>query len=258
MKTLVIFIAFVWLPTGQAFAQTAFKHTATRSNINGNITTISNAAADGRADVILIVTSDYGNSGPYHNKSIGVWYNNGKWTIFNQDRSDMTLNAKFNVLVLEPSANTFMNKATIRTNSRVSDCIELTNTTFTRIDYNNILQSQKCFSKSPINGSNNNTNRLRAGTILFYQTNEGRLGKMEILEYGYNIHLRCVTYNQNGTVHRQNNNLTIRGTWSGDLDNAVEASDGKDLWWQQVTSVERYLTSQNNAKFWIAKAGNGI
>ncbi len=91
--------------------QVVFKHTATSSNITNNWTTLDNAATNGNSRVILTVTSDYGNSGPYHDKAIGVWYSGGKWHIFNQDRRAMRSGAKFNVLVSNAGSNAFVHTA---------------------------------------------------------------------------------------------------------------------------------------------------
>jgi hypothetical protein len=107
----------------------------------------------------------------------------------------------------------------------------------------------------PINGSANTDNQLQTGTVLLYKTNDGRFGKMEILEYGYNIRFRCQTYAPNGSTFRQNSNLTIRGTWSCDLDKAIESNVKSDFLWQQMTSTERQLMPKNGAKFWVLCPG---
>jgi hypothetical protein len=113
MKNIQIFV-FAILFAQLLTAQTAFKHTATSANISGNWTMLDNAETNNNPNVLLQVTSDYGSAGPYHNKAIGVWYSNGKWTIFNQDRTPMTVNAKFNVMVVPPSENAFIHTSTER------------------------------------------------------------------------------------------------------------------------------------------------
>lgn len=87
------------------FGQT-FKHTATRDNIVQNWTVIDNPNREG--DDLLQVTADYGTTGANGNKSIGVWYSNGRWNIFNQDRSPMAVGATFNVMRVKPSRNNTM------------------------------------------------------------------------------------------------------------------------------------------------------
>jgi Repeat of unknown function (DUF5648) len=93
-------------------AQNAFKHTAISSNIVNNWTVLDHAYTNNNPNAILIVTSDYGSAGPYHNKAVGVWYTNNKWTIFNQDLSAMNPNAKFNVMIASPSSNAFVHTST--------------------------------------------------------------------------------------------------------------------------------------------------
>jgi Astacin (Peptidase family M12A) len=316
-----------------------FVHTVTAANKAGHITTLDHPSLNNNPNAVITVTQLYG---VYNTHEIGVWYNNGRWTIFNQDRVELPLNATFNVLIgtggisgattiqhthtdasklgephkgytildypainnksdwslfvtqrwigtynalgfniwyddpspsdpyhfrdgkwfIYNSGNELMpnnaafNILAVPTGTNVV-CTEPLNSTYESLNRASIASAQSCLTTDRINGSNNESNRLRTGTIIFYRTNEGRLGKMEILEYGYNIRLRCTTYNDNGTVYRQNENLTIRGTWSCDLDNAVESSTGSDFFWEQNTAVERYLSPRNNAAFWVAKTGAG-
>jgi len=114
-KQSILVIALCWA-VAQMAAQVAFKHTAVSpGNISNNWTTLDHSSTNGRADALLFVTSDYGSSGPYHTKAIGVWYNNSRWTIFNQDRSAMAPSAKFNVMVATPSDNAFVHTAAAAT-----------------------------------------------------------------------------------------------------------------------------------------------
>ncbi len=109
---LLLCIAMSWT----AVAQTAFSHLATSpGNITSNQTVLDHSATNGRPNALLFVTSDWGSVGPYLNKATGVWYNAGRWTIFNQDRSAMTPNARFNVMAVNPSDNAFIHTATSAT-----------------------------------------------------------------------------------------------------------------------------------------------
>lgn len=119
-------------------------------------------------------------------------------------------------------------------------------------DYNQITLAdiqKSSLSSDKINGSNNNQNQLTPGTILVYQTSEGRYGKMQIKQYGYDLYLKWLTYNANGTTYSSGNNLKIRGTWYCDLDLGRESDISSDFWWQQSTPVERFLVPENGAKF---------
>lgn len=88
-------------------AQTTFLHTANSSNITANYTTLNHSELNDRPNAIVIVTSNWRTSGPYHNHSIGVFYSGGRWHIFNQNRSAMNNGAMFNVLVAAPSDRAF-------------------------------------------------------------------------------------------------------------------------------------------------------
>ncbi len=89
-----------------------FKHTATTSNTTNNYTLINHGRTNGQPNKIIFVTHDYG-SGPYVKSPLGVWYTNGKWSIFQQDRKPLPKNAKFNVLVQTTAdRGVFVHKAT--------------------------------------------------------------------------------------------------------------------------------------------------
>jgi hypothetical protein len=75
-----------------------FTHTTQTSNIAGHVTTIDNPQTNGKGDIIAIVSQNYGK---YNTSPVGLWWNNGKWTIFNQNFSPMPAGTKFNVLVLK-------------------------------------------------------------------------------------------------------------------------------------------------------------
>ena len=76
-----------------------FIHNAASGTISGHITTINNAATNNRPNAKLIVTQNWGTTGPYNNNSIGVYYDGGRWKIYNQNLAAMPVNAKFNVIV---------------------------------------------------------------------------------------------------------------------------------------------------------------
>ncbi|MDY8138117.1 hypothetical protein [Aquimarina sp. 2201CG5-10] len=99
------------------FAQTVFKHTANTGNTKGHISSINHNSTNGKKDKILIVTHNYGKSGPYVTKAIGVWYNGSKWTIFNQDRTPLKAKTQFNVLVTNKSSKAFVVKSGANSNS---------------------------------------------------------------------------------------------------------------------------------------------
>ncbi|MEM9052141.1 MAG: serine hydrolase [Bacteroidota bacterium] len=97
------------MASGQHFNVLAFKdeypnaikhtHVPDPTGSAPHISVIDHPRLNGKADVDLIVTQDFGGpNGVLNNHSIGVWYNGEKWTVFNQDLSPMVAGAKFNVL----------------------------------------------------------------------------------------------------------------------------------------------------------------
>jgi serine protease len=94
-----------------------FLHRATSPTISGNTTQLNSAIANGDASVLVFATSNYnpgGVGGRYNNHQTGVWYDAGarKWGVFNQDLATMPTNAAFNIQVLRPGANAFVQRAT--------------------------------------------------------------------------------------------------------------------------------------------------
>lgn len=104
-------IAILLCITEGIYAQTVFKHTVSTANTKGHISAINHKITNGQKDKILIVTHNYGTTGPYLTKAIGVWYNGSKWTIFNQDRTPLKTKTQFNVLVINKSSKAFIVKS---------------------------------------------------------------------------------------------------------------------------------------------------
>ncbi len=80
-----------------------FKHVASRANIVGSVTYIDHPMCNGTPSAVLLITHDWGTSGPYVNRPTGVWYDTGRgqWAIFMEDGSAMPTGAIFNVLVIK-------------------------------------------------------------------------------------------------------------------------------------------------------------
>jgi hypothetical protein len=96
-----VFAAFnvLIIPTagGSVFVQTA-------STISGDSTYINNVLTNGQPSVRLLITQNFnpgGIGGTYNPHPVGVWYNTFKreWAIFNEDKTNMTSGATFNVMV---------------------------------------------------------------------------------------------------------------------------------------------------------------
>jgi hypothetical protein len=104
-----------------------------------------------------------------------------------------------------------------------------------------------------IDGSDTKDNRIPNGTVLCYITSDKRYGKLKVVEYGYDLAVKWVTYDGKGGVFSKGDKLVVRGTWSCDLDAGVEgdpAAPAKDdFWWEQVDQAVRRLVFRNGAVF---------
>lgn len=79
-------------------SSSAFMHKSEPANTSGHITTIDNPNCNGNPNAVLFVTQNW--KGTYNAKSVAVWYNGSKWTIYNQDKTAMPSGTNFNVMVL--------------------------------------------------------------------------------------------------------------------------------------------------------------
>ena len=135
--------------------------------------------------------------------------------------------------------------------------ITLSNTLFAQpidfdaVSFNDIQNAH--LSPAKIEGSDNTRNHFPAGTVIVYETNTGRFGKMLILGNSYDLVFAWKTFNPNGSIHSQGTHLFVRGTYLCDLDQGIGNSNcsAADFWWQQVNSEIRYLVPQNGARFAI-------
>lgn len=73
------------------------------------------------------------------------------------------------------------------------------------------------------------------GTVIIYATSGGKFGKMEILDVdennNYELTIKYVTFNYNGSVYSESSKMQIEGTYGCDLDEgysgAVDSSDAE-------------------------------
>ena len=121
------------------------------------------------------------------------------------------------------------------------------------------LISTRYIADTIIDGSNNVNNAIPTGAVVLYKTKTGRFGKLKVLSYGYNLWLRIVTYNSDGSVFAQADSVQIRGTWLCDLDSAKESlSPQADFQWDQVSAVLRYIKAGNPVKLLLYYSPNNV
>ncbi len=118
---------------------------------------------------------------------------------------------------------------------------------FSEIKLSHIMASH--LSAAPIDGSDNQLNRIPTGTIVVYQTDEGRYGVMEVASYDVNLTLNWRAYNADGSVYRSGSGLVVHASYSCDMDRGVEGAASADFQWHLVTNVERYIEPRGGALF---------
>ena len=105
---IVLFFMVCFLLTINLFGQKTFIHKTKTANINNHMTTIDHKLVNNNPDAMLFVSQHYGKYNPHQ---IGVWYNNGKWLIYHEDKAKMPESNKFNVMVMDPSGPAFVHTA---------------------------------------------------------------------------------------------------------------------------------------------------
>jgi len=105
-KGLIIILSFLF--TEGLFAQQPFMHTTSTGNISGHITTLNHSSTNGKSNALVFVSQRYGK---YNNHQVGVWYNGGKWKIYQEDKAVMPTGTSFNVVAINPSDRAFQHKA---------------------------------------------------------------------------------------------------------------------------------------------------
>lgn len=102
-----------------------------------------------------------------------------------------------------------------------------------------------------INGSNNELNFLRPGTILIYQTNEGRYGKIQIRANDDILTMRWTTWDLMGDIYQESDYLPLKGNTYYDMDLGQEdtgvTKSLSDFLWIDKGKAQRWLEPMNTA-----------
>ncbi len=110
-----------------------------------------------------------------------------------------------------------------------------------------------------INGSNSELNFLRPGTIIVYQTNEGRYGKIQIRGNDDILTMRWNTWDTDGTTYQENDYLPLKNNTYYDIDigkeDLGEAKFLSDFLWINKGKSERWLEPVNEATMAIYHLG---
>jgi hypothetical protein len=126
---------------------------------------------------------------------------------------------------------------------------------FDLIDRNLIVSKEGSMSSNVLVATNETGEVLAPGAFLIYKTNANRYGKLEIVEWdeavNYRLVINVVTYNEDGTVFTELNNLEIDGTWLCDLDAAVQTADTgvADFHNARMTMTNTNFAPSGTAKF---------
>ena len=78
-----------------------FTHIAIAGNTFDNVTYLDHPDLNNNPDAIIVANHSWTPNGIYNNKVSGVWYdvNEAKWSIYNEDSSDIIADTAYNVLI---------------------------------------------------------------------------------------------------------------------------------------------------------------
>ncbi len=89
-----------------------YVHRSVKSNVSGPSTILDHPDANNNPNARIFVTQNWNPNkakGKYNNKNIGVFYIGGKWTIYNENMTDMDTGVSFNVMVLPDKSTSILN-----------------------------------------------------------------------------------------------------------------------------------------------------
>jgi hypothetical protein len=104
----------------------------------------------------------------------------------------------------------------------------------------------EAYGQAAIPGNATGQNELLPGSTFAVHTGAGNYAKVQVVEYGYNLTLKWVTYSPAGSPPQptvvSSGQGVLRGTWLFNFDEGAESADmNADVWWEQQTATERQL-----------------
>lgn len=96
-----------------------YVHTATSANIDGNLTIIDHPDLNNNPNAPIVYVNRLGST--YNNNVSGLYYFNGKWSIYNESGAPMVEGAEFNIYIASDPNDVFTHIATAaNTNNHVT------------------------------------------------------------------------------------------------------------------------------------------
>ena len=127
--------------------------------------------------------------------------------------------------------------------------------TFEQLTQADIEALESRMSDAILNASNDTGVLWETGKILLYKTNEGRFGKLKVLNIdpsdNYRLTIEVVTYATDGLIYNSASFFEVPGTFVADLDEIVlsPAEDDEDFWWRRIDETLTRMTPRNTFIF---------
>lgn len=127
--------------------------------------------------------------------------------------------------------------------------------TFAEINLSDIKGKESLMGDEEIQTSGVNGVGWKTGEVYLYRTRSGlygkfRVGTIEPAE-NYRLTITAVTYNDNGSVHKEIEKLVIKGTYGANLEDMAEGTSTSDIefLWARPSQVNTIFTPTNGAAF---------
>lgn len=126
-----------------------------------------------------------------------------------------------------------------------------TRTLYQQVDFEDVRAVY--LSRSHIEGSPEGDNHLTPGSIIAFQTEEGRFGKLQVRGNDNLFTIRWMCWTAQGTVYGESNYLPVRGNAYFDLDlgegHGKTMHPSSDFFWGDKAPKKRWLEPVNGAVF---------
>lgn len=161
-----------------------------------------------------------------------------------------------------PECNTTDNIQTVSIpkNYSATSCPAAIDTDCYNLNFSQLQYLKSSFSETPIVISNNQGIALNTSSVILFETNEGRLGFLEILSikknHNFQTKLKATVFNSDGTVFSKKDEVTIHAMKFFDLDNLTETNEinKADFLWKKLGAIETNLIPYKGSKYKICIA----
>lgn len=128
------------------------------------------------------------------------------------------------------------------------------------LSFTQLKNQMEWLNKMPIVISTSQGVLLNSGSVLFVETNEQRLGILEIVSVHENLNyqtdVKAIIYNSDGSIYKQKDSVTVKSMKFFDLDELRETNEMQkaDFLWKKISTLETSLIPRNKSRYKVCVA----